>query len=124
MKHPTNQRHQLHIPAAVCTSGLAEAEGYTDYISSSDVSFSLSGLLFAHRGEHIAFFLRLPKELTGGNRMLVQGRGKVVNVQRRPRIGVQGLTTVTATIDRYEFMADELSSEDKLFQLRPQSSTN
>jgi hypothetical protein len=105
--------YQLRLPIAIRTSEHRKAEGFTDYISASRICFSLPEPLTARRGQRIAFLVRLPEKMTGGNQMLVRARGKVVAVERISGPGIQDLTSVTATMDGYDFVAKDRN--DKAF---------
>jgi hypothetical protein len=110
MKGHSFHCYPVHLPIAVCTSANARAEGVTQSMSTSAVSFSLPEPVPARLGEPIAFLVRLPKVITGDNQMLVRARGKVVEVKRGPAAGGNGFT-VTATMDGYDFTAKSFEDE-------------
>lgn len=103
--------YQLRLPVAIRISAHHKAEGFTDYISASRISFSLPEPLSARCGQRIAFLLRVPEKITGGKGMLVRARGKVVAVKRISEPGVRDLTSVTATMDGYDFVAKGRNDE-------------
>jgi hypothetical protein len=111
MKGHSFHCYPVHLPISICTSARMKAEGITHSMSTSAVSFSLSEPVPARLGEPISFLVRLPRVITGDNQMLVRARGKVVDIKRRHRAGVERLT-VTATMDGYDFMAK--TSEDEI----------
>lgn len=110
MKGHSFHCYPVHLPIAVCTSAHAKAEGVTHSMSTSAISFSLSEPVPARLGERIALLVRLPNGITGDNQVLVRARGKVVDLKRSSKAGVQSFT-VTATMDGYDFMAKSFEDE-------------
>jgi hypothetical protein len=110
MKGHSFHCYAVSLPIAVCTSAHAQAEGVTQSMSTSSISFSLAEPMQARLGEPIALLVRLPKVITGDSQMLVRARGKVVDMKRSSKAG-EPRFTVTATMDGYDFMSRNFEDE-------------
>ena|SRR5271155_1140776 len=103
----STRRCEVRLPVALCRCGNTQAHGLTEFISSRAIRFSLNSPIAVRRGEAVMLFVCLPKQITGGDQVLIRARSSVTGIRRtRKNAGVR--FTLTATIQSYDLIAKTL----------------
>jgi hypothetical protein len=79
----------------------------TEFISTRAIRFSLNSPIAVRRGEAVMLFVCLPKQITGGNQVLMRARSSVTGI-RRSHKNDEVRFTLTATIQSFDLIAKTL----------------
>ncbi len=100
-----SQRFQLTLPLTLIRSGRGDVSkvGETRNLSSTGVYFVVGDLM--ELGSLLEFIVTLPEEVSLAGPVRLLCKGKVVRVEQKE----EALVGVAATIERYEFMRENVN---------------